>query len=198
MTQQSEGKCPFGFGAEDGEKPDTTSYTHAAIAPAMSRDKLPELLKENVTPGEDGLRTGRCLCNAISFKIKTPAEKVFANHDEESRRWTGGVALTVMVRATNTAFSGWGHIVQYAGSDRNRHCFCRLCGTSLFVRHVSPEAMDGMISLSVGCFDNHEGLKLTADTYVDRKPEFYGFEGERRGLTGAEVEAMYAPRPAAE
>ena len=58
--------------------------------------------------------------------------------------------------------------------------------------------MDGMISLSAGCLDTFEDLTLAAETYIDAKPDFYTFEGERRGLTEAEVEAMYAPRTAAE
>jgi hypothetical protein len=189
-----DGKCPFGFGATDSQP----GFAHSAVPEAMSRDKLPELLKAPVEVGEDGLRTGRCLCGRVSFKIKTAAEKVFANHDAASRRWTGGVAMTMMVRATNTAFHGWGNVVQFGSSERARQCFCRICGTSLFVRHVQPEAMDGMLSLSAGCLDAHDGLTLAAETYVDRKPDFYAFAGERRGLTEAEVEAMFAPRPAAE
>ena len=194
MEHLGEGKCPFGFGNTDTQ----SEYSHSAVPQAMSRDKLPELLKAPVEVGEEGLRTGRCLCGRVSFKIRTPVQKVFANHDATSRRWSGGVSMTMMGRATNTSFHGWGNIVQHASSDRERQCFCRLCGTSLFVRHVQPEAMDGMISLSAGCLDTFEDLTLAAETYIDAKPDFYTFEGERRGLTEAEVEAMYAPRTAAE
>lgn len=183
-------KCPFGFGAEqNGER----GFTHAAIPSAMSRDKLPELVKAPIEPGEDALRTGRCLCGAVSFKIKTTADKVFANYDEASRRWTGGVAMTLMVRASNTAFHGWGTIVQYGNSDSQRHCFCRLCGSSLFVRYVQPEAMDGMISLSTGCLDSLDGLALTAETHIDQRPDFFAFEGDRKGLTSDEIRTGFAP-----
>jgi hypothetical protein len=194
MDDKAQGKCPFGFGAGGA----VSGFSHASVAPAMSRASLPELLKEPVVSGAGGHRTGRCLCGAVSFEIRTTADKVFANHDATSRRWTGGVALTVMVRATNTAFNGWGHVVQYPSSDRERQCFCRLCGTSLFVRHVQPEAMNGMLSISAGCLDGAEGLVLAADTSVDQKPAYYGFEGSRRGLTTAEIDAQFAPRPAAE
>lgn len=197
MKNMGEGQCPFGFGDSD-PKQGSAGYTHSAMPTAMPRDKLPELVKEPIAEGEDGLRTGRCLCGEVSFKIKTKADKVFANHDADSRRWTGGVALTVMVRASNTAFHGWGRVVQHATNDRDRHCFCRVCGSSLFVRHVLPEAMDGMISISAGCLDSTEGLVLAADTYVDAKPGYYTFEGNRRGMTTAEIEAMQAPKTAAE
>lgn len=195
MKNMGEGNCPFGFGNTDKSDP---GYSHSAVPEAMSRDKLPDLVREPVAEGAEGLRTGRCLCGRVSFKIKTEAKKVFANHDDTTRRWTGGVGMTMMIRATNTAFNGWGNIVQYASSDREMQCFCRLCGTSLFVRHIKPAAMDGMISLSAGCLDNYDGLTLAAETYIDKKPDFFAFAGERRTLTEAEVEAMYAPRTAAE
>ncbi len=196
MTEETEGKCPFGFG-DDAEPGADSPSTHSALAPAMSRDMLPTLVKTSIEQGADGQQTGRCLCGAVSYKFLKPVEKVFANHDENSRRWTGGVSLTIMVRASSMEFHGWGRLVHYASSARDRQCFCRLCGTSMFVRHVAPAAMDGMLSLSAGTLDDFEGMKLTAETYIDRKPDFYSFKGDRRVMTEAEVEEMYVERPKA-
>ncbi len=189
----SEAKCPFGFGAESAGR-----GTHAGFAPAMERDLLPELQREPIAEGEGGDPTGRCLCGAVSFRVTKPVEKIFANHDATSRRWTGGIALTVMIRATSMIFSGWGNIVQYPTNDRDRHCFCRACGTNIFVRHVEPAAMNGMLSVSAGAFDSLDGMKLTAETYIDCKPGIYNLAGDHRTLTEAEIEAMYAPPAAAE
>ena len=193
-----EAKCPFGFGAADGAKPDLAAATgtteptfkHSALATAMARDKLPSLVREKIEPGAGGVQTGRCLCGAVSYKLNKRAEKVFAYHDAQSRRWTGGVAMSVMLRATSTEFHGWGHIVQYPVSDAQVNCFCRICGTSLFVRYTQPEMMDGMISLSAGTLDSTDGMSLAAETYIDAKPEFYSFAGERRYMTTDEVEAV--------
>ena len=189
------GKCPFGFDAAPGEG---RKFSHTAVAPAMPREQLPNLVSEAIEPGAGERRTGRCLCGAVSYAIERPVEKVFANYDEASRRWTGGVGLTIMLRATGTSFHGWGNVVQHATSDRERHCFCRRCGTSLFVRHIAPEAMDGMLSLSAGTLDDLEGLTLAAETYFDEKPELLTFGGAHRKLTKAEIEAMYGPKVAAE
>ena len=195
MTEQMAGKCPFGF-SNDGSATDTSepSYTHTAIAPALSRDKLPTLVSEPIAEGADGLPTGRCLCGGASYKITKPVKRVFANHDPASRRWTGGISLTVMVRATSLEFHGWGRLVQHAASDDALHCFCRTCGTSMFIRHVKPEAMDGMLSLSAGTLDTLDGFELAAETWIDEKPSLYNFEGERRRLTGAEIAATYGGR----
>ncbi|MDJ1008368.1 MAG: GFA family protein [Paracoccaceae bacterium] len=197
MTNDTNGKCPFGFGSETPQTDAATiepSYAsrHAAMPSAMSRDQLPELVKDPVEPGADGLRTGRCLCGNVSFQIKSPVGKVFANHDVLSRRRSGGVAMTIMVRAATTAFHGWGRLVSYPLSEHEVSCFCRTCGTPVLVRYLQPEAMQGMISLSAGTLDDSDGLQLAADICSDEKPDYYAFEGERRGLPSEEVRAMFA------
>jgi len=165
-----------------------------AMPPAMSRDMLPELVREPIAAGADGLPTGRCLCGKVSFQIRRPVRMVFASHDATSRRRSGGVAMTVLVRATATAFHGWGHLVNYPLSEREVSCFCRICGTPVLVRHIAPAAMDGMISISAGMLDSTEGLALTADLCHDEKPDFYAFAGERRAISAAELEEMFGAR----
>lgn len=196
MDDVSEGKCPFGFGGDnaDASKP---GYTHSAVTPALSRDQLPKLVPNPIKPGVGKLQTGRCLCGAVSYSIDKPAEKVFANHSASSRRWAGGIALTVMIKANNTTFHGWGHIVSYNTSQRENHCFCRLCGSSIFIRHLQPELMEGMISLSAGALDSLDGMKLAGETYFDCKPDLYEFKGDRKTMTEAEVDAIYDLHPSA-
>ncbi|MEO1493399.1 MAG: GFA family protein [Pseudomonadota bacterium] len=188
MSDAEGPKCPFGF---DGEREMTYGARHAAMPSAMPRAQLPRMVEQPIEEGEDDLRTGRCLCGAVSYAIETPAEKVFANYDDVTLRWTGGVGLTLMLRATSMRFHGWGNLVQYASSDRARNCFCRLCGSSLFVRHVAPVEMDGMISLSAGTLDDLSGLKLAAETYFDKKPDLFTLEGAHRRLSEAEIEASF-------
>ena len=193
MSEQSEAKCPFGYGADGTAAPGTS--THGMVTPALSRDKLPKLSPEPIAVGADGKHTGRCLCGRVSFSFDKPVERILANHDEMSRRWTGGVALTIMTRAVNMTFHGWGALVHYAQSERESLGFCRTCGSSMFVRHLTPESMDGMLSVSAGALDNFDGMTLAGETYVDQKPDAYTFAGERRLMTTAEVEVMYQPRP---
>ncbi|NPD14385.1 hypothetical protein HOY34_04120 [Xinfangfangia sp. D13-10-4-6] len=200
MKDQVESKCPFGFGGgsaatETSGQPAAApgeAYRHMGMTPGMNRDKLPELLREPIEEGAEGLATGRCLCGKVTFKIKQPVSMVFANHDATSRRRSGGVSLTIMLRATSTAFSGWGSLVNYQVSDREVSCFCRICGTPVLTRYLAPEAMTGMISLQVGVLDSTEGLRLAADISHDEKPDFYAFAGERRVINSTELEGMFS------
>jgi hypothetical protein len=193
MNEDSASSCPFGFGT--GNSPAPGTYTHAVVAPALSRDKLPKFAEQPVAPGDGGRQTGRCLCGRVSFAFDKPVERILASHDPAQRRWMGGVPLTIMTRAVNMTFHGWGSLVQYAHSSREALCFCRTCGSSLFVRHLIPEAMDGMLSISAGALDSLDGLVLAGETHVDQQPAAYAFEGDRRRMTTAEVETMYQPRP---
>ncbi|MEO8531837.1 MAG: hypothetical protein ABI459_11470 [Deltaproteobacteria bacterium] len=193
MTDTTESSCPFGFGTATDAKPG--AYTHSVVTPALSREKMPRLSPVPIAAHVDGKQTGRCLCGKVSFSFDKPVERILANHDAALRRWTGGVALTIMARAVNMTFSGWGSLVQYAATDREVLCFCRLCGSSVFARHLQPEAMDGMLSISAGALDSLDGLTLAGETHVDQKPEAYDFAGERRKMTTADVDAMYQPKP---
>ena len=198
-TTDTGAKCPFGFGATPaspgtgtGSDPAPEPVRHMSMPLAMKREHLPDLVRAEIQPGQDGLPTGRCLCGKVSFQIKRPVGMVFANHDPVSRRRSGGVAMTIMIRARNTVFNGWGHLVNYPASDRDVSCFCRVCGSPVLVRHVAPAAMDGMISLSAGLLDQTDGLTLAADLCHDEKPGYYAFEGQRRVINADDIARMFA------
>lgn len=192
MKSMGEGQCPFGFGAEAAKSTDANySERHMGMAKSLSRDSLPELVREPIAPDTGAHRTGRCLCGKVSFRINQPVEMVFANHDEPSRRRSGGVSLTLMIRAKNTTFNGWGHLVHYPLSDRETSCFCRACGSPVLSYYLAPEPVAGMARISAGMLDHTDGLKLAGDISADTKPDFYNFEGERRSISSAELAQMF-------
>ena len=49
----------------------------------------------------------------------------------------------------------------------------------------------GVVTLVIGIFDDPSDLPFAAEIYVDEKPDFYAFEGERKCMTGAEFEAKF-------
>lgn len=200
MQTMGEGKCPFGFGNDEAQ-PETeapvkggASYgeRHMGMAKGLPRDRLPELVSAPIEPGTGPTPTGRCLCGKISFQIKRPVEMVFANHDATSRRRAGGVAMTIMTRATNTAFNGWGHLVHYPLSPYENACFCRVCGTPMLTYFLGPDRMAGMAQISAGALDASEGLRLAANISADEKPDYYAFEGNQRNISSTELAEMMA------
>ncbi|MNL53295.1 hypothetical protein D3C87_1765290 [compost metagenome] len=50
-----------------------------------------------------------------------------------------------------------------------------------------------MTIVSVQAFDDPSVFAFEDEIYIDSKPANYDFAGDRPRLTGAEVEALYAP-----
>jgi hypothetical protein len=135
---------------------------------------------------------GSCLCGAVRFEA-TPAEAhCHACHCEMCRRWTGSALLAVPVAPDAIRFEGEEHIRTHGSSDWAERGFCATCGSCLFYRVTAPGPMQGRLHLALGLFDAPDALTLTSEIYIDRKPASLAFAGERRRMTKAEVEAMFA------
>ncbi len=90
-----------------------------------------------------------------------------------------------------------GPVKLFTSSDWAERAFCETCGSALWYRITLPGAMHGQTQMAAGLFDDAAGTELKLELYIDRKPHGYAFAGERRQMTGAEVEAMYAPKDGA-
>ena len=76
----------------------------------------------------------------------------------------------------------------YASSDWAERLFCQNCGSNLFYR-----LRDGSHhSVHAGALDDLSDAKFTMEIFIDEKPDYYAFEGDRKKLTGQEVMAMFA------
>jgi hypothetical protein len=54
-----------------------------------------------------------------------------------------------------------------------------------------PSGKDhGITSVALGCLDDHSGLALTKEWFIDNKPEVYDFAGERSTVAEAQALAM--------
>jgi hypothetical protein len=127
----------------------------------------------------DHQRTGRCLCGSVSIRA-TPEPHVTACHCGMCRRWGGG-PLLVLDCGDGAVFEG-GEVARYGSSDWAERGFCARCGTHLFYFLVPA----GRYIVPAGLFDEQPGLSLESEIYIDRKPAYYAFAGERTRQTEAE------------
>lgn len=130
------------------------------------------------------------MCGAVSFVAKQVETHAGACHCGMCRRWAGGAFMGV--EAGGVEWSGEEHITVYTSSEWGERGFCSQCGSVLFYRFTVAGA-DDKITLSTGLLDDTEGLVLASEIFIDRKPAFYAFAGERKTMTEAEVMALYAP-----
>ena len=123
-------------------------------------------------------RTGRCLCGAVTFRT-SPEPHVHACHCEMCRRWAGGPFLGVNC-GPEVAFEG--QVTRHRSSDWAERGFCAACGTHLFYFF----AQGPLYVVLVGLFDDQSGLSFDREIFIDRKPGYYAFAGERKRQTEAE------------
>ena len=135
--------------------------------------------------------SGRCVCGACVFVADLPVQKdgrVKADvcHCGMCRRWAGAPLMAVEP-ASAPRFEGSAPVSVYASSDWAERGFCKTCGTGLFWR-----MRDGShLSMPAGLFDDQSVFDLKVEIFIDHKPAFYDFAGERPRMTEAEVVAAF-------
>jgi len=127
---------------------------------------------------------GKCLCGAVQFRIAPPEPHLDACHCGMCRRWGGSPALSLRM-VTDPVIDGAEHITRYRSSDWAERAFCRTCGTHLFY-YFTPKSG---YSFQAGLFDDLNGFELVEEIFIDEKPGYYDFAGERERMTGPELMA---------
>jgi hypothetical protein len=79
-------------------------------------------------------------------------------------------------------------LTTYKSSDWGERCFCSKCGTNLFAN--SPDF--GYFGVNAGALELQDQTKLhlAEEIFIDKKPDFYSFAGDRKKLTEEEFLAM--------
>lgn len=133
---------------------------------------------------------GQCLCGAVTVRITPKDQEVEACHCAMCRRWGGGAFLSLKGVA-DPIIDGGQHIVRFQSSDWAERGFCGRCGTHLYYLYKPA----GTYSFTAGLFDRLNGFAMTEEIFVDAKPDYYDFAGERERLTEAEVLAKQGISP---
>ncbi|SDE33017.1 GFA family protein [Ruegeria marina] len=133
---------------------------------------------------------GQCMCGAVTVSATATRDALSACHCDMCRRWTSSMLITFQAEP---GYAALGPIQVYQSSDWAERAFCGQCGSALWYRITAPGQMHGQTHMAAGLFENAGGNALKLELYIDKKPEGYAFADERRQMTQAEVEAMYAP-----
>ena len=129
-------------------------------------------------------RHGRCLCGAVTFKVKGELRQVLVCHCSQCRRssghqWAATAAPVEAIEIDCEETLSW-----YRSSSRAKRGFCRRCGSSLFWRE------DGSPSLSIaaGSLDVPTGLNTQEHIYFDDASDYYKIHPDEQIRTSAEIE----------
>lgn len=129
---------------------------------------------------------GRCLCGAVTMRVRPHSRHLDACHCTMCRRWGGG-PLIVAHCAEDMALSGEEHVTTYVSSDWAERAFCSRCGTHLYYRLREG----GLLAVPIGLLETDGSWRLAHEIFIDEKPGYYELAGDAARLTGAEVIARY-------
>lgn len=132
---------------------------------------------------------GQCMCGAVTVTATPARDALGACHCDMCRRWSSSAFVSF---PAEPGYAALGPVRTYTSSDWAERAFCEECGSALWYRITLPGEMHGQTQMAAGLFDNAADSEIKLELYIDKKPEGYNFEGERRQMTEAEVIAAYA------
>jgi hypothetical protein len=121
------------------------------------------------------MRTGSCLCRAVSFEVHGPLEhQPAACHCSQCRKQTGHFFVGVNVRRKNLAVHGDEYVRWYRSSENVRRGFCSVCGSTLFWEPT----IEGYeyTSVAMGAFERPTGTRLSKHIFVGDKGDYYDID----------------------
>ena len=131
------------------------------------------------------MKSGRCMCGAVTVSAAKLGDKMNACHCDMCRRWTGSAFVAVLGTADDTTFDG--PVKTVSLSEWAERGWCDACGSTLFYRLKH----DGSYGIAAGLFDDAAGQTLNIEYYVDRKPAGFAYAGDHKRMTEAETLAYF-------
>ena len=125
---------------------------------------------------------GKCLCGAVTIEATFDGTNIEACHCTQCRAWGGGAYLATPMTDDFT-IDGEEYVARYPSSEWAERGFCKRCGSNLFYHYLPGKKR----SFLAGLFPALDSGAMTEEIFVDQKPDYYAFAGERERLTRAEV-----------
>ncbi|MEN9504373.1 MAG: hypothetical protein RI958_299 [Actinomycetota bacterium] len=121
----------------------------------------------------DGMRTGRCLCGAVSYELTGDLIATAICHCDHCQRQSGG-AFSVNLVAHESQLTINGELTTYEETGERgdavyvRRRFCGSCGSPI-VSELSQTA--GVIAVKAGTLDDRSTVQPMVEVWcVDRQP----------------------------
>lgn len=134
------------------------------------------------------VRTGHCLCGAISYQFTAAPDLVVLCHCADCQRHSGSAfSVNILVAADSLEIVGTPKNHQTVGAENGNlrdRLFCGDCGTPIFtIMHERPE----LVIVKAGTLDDPQGLKPSAEVWVRRaqdwiepSPDRVRFDGDAK------------------
>ncbi|PWC13028.1 GFA family protein [Brenneria corticis] len=128
------------------------------------------------------MHQGHCLCGGVTISTAHPVTEVTACHCGMCQKWGGGPFMSVDCK-DDISIEGEENITLYRSSDWAERAFCKVCGSHLFYKLLSPATY----FVPAALFDDRSGQEFVAQIYIDNKPPYYSFSQSTPLLTEQDV-----------
>ena len=119
------------------------------------------------------MKTGSCLCGAVSFEIHGELRPVIACHCIQCRKQTGNYLSSTAAQDTDLKFVEARGLKWYRSSAKAQRGFCQECGSPLFWKADGRDS----ISISAGSIDGPTGAPLDGHIFCESAGDYYEIAG---------------------
>jgi hypothetical protein len=119
------------------------------------------------------MKTGSCLCGAVSFEIRGALRPTIACHCVQCRKQTGTYMSATACADAELAFTRQDGLAWYRSSPEARRGFCKACGSALFWKRDGSDTT----SISAGAIDGPSGAPLEGHIFCDSAGDYYDIAG---------------------
>lgn len=112
------------------------------------------------------MKTGGCLCGAVTYQVTGPLRPVIACHCAQCRKTSGHHVAATSTPKENVTFEG--EVTWFASSDDAKRGFCGICGSNLFW-----DGPDANLAIFAGTLDGETGLEIAGHIYCADKGDYY-------------------------
>jgi hypothetical protein len=119
---------------------------------------------------------GSCLCGAVRYEIAGPIGGPENCHCGMCRKAHGSAFSTNALVPTDAlrVIAGAERLTEYESSTNRRKCFCRECGSQLFIRRLNrPE----FTVVTLGTLDDDPGVRPTRHVFAGSKAPWHEIDG---------------------
>lgn len=115
------------------------------------------------------MKTGSCLCGAVTFEVACELPGADACHCSQCRKQSGHYFAAADVPKPALTVHGEPHLRWYRSSAQARRGFCSVCGSWLFWDPLERDT----IAVAMGAFDGPTGTALARHIFVADKGDYY-------------------------
>lgn len=119
------------------------------------------------------MKTGSCLCGAVSFEIHGRLRPVLACHCVQCRKQTGNYMSATACADSELKFTRQEGLKWFRSSAIAQRGFCGDCGSVLFWKRDGSAEM----SIAAGTIDGPTGTCLEGHIYCESAGDYYAIAG---------------------